>query len=263
MSLLHPGILIGLGLVALPVILHLLLRQKPKKLIFPAMRLILQRRKQNSRRLRLRHIWLLLLRMLAIALLFAIARPSLPAANYSLSVRETITLFGVIAAAVAVYAVMLARWRSRLPRYEYVSRRSSLRGWTTGLTLLALLLAVGWPYQRRVAAEITAPPPDARIDVPVAAVFLFDTSLSMGYQQEGKTRLELARQIAVEHLGALPAGSRVAIADVSNDNPVVFQTTLGRLRRGSMPWNCSRSASRSTTACARRCSRRMMIARRS
>ncbi len=228
MSLLHPGILIGLGLVALPVILHLLLRQKPKKLIFPAMRLIQQRRKQNSRRLRLRHIWLLLLRMLAIGLLvFAIARPSLPAANYSLSLGETVTLFAVIAGAVAVYFFVLSRWRSRLPRYEYVSRRSSLRGWTTGLTLLALLLAVGLPYQRRVAAEITAPPPGARIDVPVAAVFLFDTSFSMGYQQEGKTRLDLARQIAVEHLGALPSGSRVAVADVSNDNPVIFQTTLG------------------------------------
>jgi hypothetical protein len=74
---------------------------------------------------------------------------------------------------------------------------------------------------------MTAPAPDARIDVPVAAVCLFDTSLSMGYQQAGQTRLDVARQIAREHIGALPDGSRIAVADDASDNPVVFQSTLG------------------------------------
>src|SRR5690606_14131775 len=88
-SLLHPAILYGLGLVALPVILHLLMKQKPKKLLFPALQLIANRRKQNVSRMRLRHFWLLLLRMLVIGLLvFAIARPSVPAADYSLNLRE-------------------------------------------------------------------------------------------------------------------------------------------------------------------------------
>ena len=145
MSLLNPAILFGLGLVAVPVILHLLLRQKPKKLVFPAMRLIEKRRKQNVRRLRLRHLWLLLLRMLVIALLvFAIARPSLPAADYGLSPRELITLVGVIAGVVAAYFFMITRWRKQLARYEYAYRRSMFRGWMTGLTLLLLLLLVGW-----------------------------------------------------------------------------------------------------------------------
>ena len=228
MSLLNPAILLGMAFVAVPVILHLLLRQKPKKLVFPALRLIQQRRKQNVRRLRLRHIWLLLLRMLAIALIvIAVARPSLPAADYSLSGSEWTTLFVVIAAAVSVYFFMLARWRRELPKFEYVARRSALRGWTTGLTLLLLLLAVGWPYQRRVAAEMTAPPPDARIDIPVTAVLLFDTSLSMEYQQEGQTRLDVARQLALEHISTLPAGSRLAVAETANDNPIVFQSTVG------------------------------------
>ena len=228
MTLLHPALLLGLGLVALPVIVHLLMRQKPKKMVFPALQLLQKRRKQNSRRLRLRHIWLLLLRMLAIALLvFAISRPTLPAANFSLIPREWITLALVIAAAVAIYAFILHRWQRTLPRYEYTARRAALRGWTTGATLLALLLTVGWPYQRRVAAEMVAPAPDARIDVPVAAVCLFDTSLSMGYQQAGQTRLDLARQIAREHIGGLPDGSRVAVVDGATDNPVVFQSTIG------------------------------------
>jgi hypothetical protein len=229
MSLLHPAILYGLGLVALPVILHLLLRQKPRKLVFPALRLIVQRRRQNVRRMRLRHLWLLLLRMLVIGLIvFAIARPSLPAADYGLSRGEFITLLLLIAAGVGAYFGILYRWRRNgVPRFEYVARRSELRGWTTGATLLLLLLGVGWPYQRRVAAEIKAPAPTGEIDLPVAGVFLFDTSLSMAYQQEGLTRLAVARQVAGEHLGSLPAGSRIAVADISNDNPVLFQTTLG------------------------------------
>jgi hypothetical protein len=232
MTLLHPAILFGLALVAVPVILHLLLRQKPKRIIFPALRLLEKRRKQNVRRFRLRHLWLLLLRMLAIGLLvFAIARPSLPAANYSLSGPELATLLTVIALAVGTYFAVLYRWRQALPKYEYVARRAVFRGWTTGLTLLALLLAVGWPYQRRIAAEFTSPRPDVPLDLPVAAVFLFDSSLSMSYQQEGRTRLDAARQVAIEHLSTLPSGSRVAVADTASDNPIVFQSTLGAAQK--------------------------------
>ena len=81
MSLLNPAILFGLGLVTIPVILHLLLRQKPKKLIFPAMQLIQNRRKQNVRRMRLRHIWLLLLRMLVLGLLVLAIAEAVPAGS--------------------------------------------------------------------------------------------------------------------------------------------------------------------------------------
>ncbi len=69
MILTHPFLLFGLVLVAIPVILHLLMRAKPKKLLFPALRLIQNRKRTNARRMRLRHWWLLLLRMAVIALL--------------------------------------------------------------------------------------------------------------------------------------------------------------------------------------------------
>lgn len=228
MSLLNPVILYGLVLAGLPVLLHLLLRQKPKKLLFPALRLIQQRRTQNVRRFRLRHLWLLLLRILAIAVIvLAIARPSLPAADYSFKLREWLTLGAIILVGVVAYFLLLSRWRaSRLPSAVFQFRRSAARGWATGGTLLALLLAVGCPYQQRIAAEIKAPAPAADIDLPVAAVFLFDTSLSMGYQQEGQTRLELAREVATKHLSELPAGSRVAVVDTARTDPVIFQPTL-------------------------------------
>ncbi len=228
MTLLNPALLYGLLLAILPVLLHLLLRRKPKRYVFPALRLVQQRRKQNLKRIQLRHIWLLLLRVAAIGLIvLALTRPSLPAADYAFNLREWLTLLAVIAGGIGVYVGLLRRWqRSLLPRHVFNLRRASARGWVTGGTLVALLLLVGWPYQRRIAAEIKAPPPAAQLDLPVAAIFLFDTSLSMEYQQEGRTRLDVAREIASRHLSELPTGSRVAVVDTASDNPVLFQPTL-------------------------------------
>jgi hypothetical protein len=68
--------LIGLVLVGIPVLLHLIMRQKPKHLLFPAFRFLLQKHRTNQRRLKLRHLLLLLLRMLLIAgVCLALARP--------------------------------------------------------------------------------------------------------------------------------------------------------------------------------------------
>src|SRR6185503_5092447 len=58
----------GAALVGLPIILHLIMKQEPKRLPFPAFRFLKQRLKTNQRKLRLRHFILLALRMLLIAL---------------------------------------------------------------------------------------------------------------------------------------------------------------------------------------------------
>lgn len=78
MTFVNASLLAGAALVALPIVLHLIMRQRPKRFEFPALRFIQQRHDLNQRRLRLRHLLLLLLRAAAIALLaFALARPSL------------------------------------------------------------------------------------------------------------------------------------------------------------------------------------------
>ncbi len=59
-------------MVGLPVLLHLIMKQQPKKLVFPALRFLRQKQKTNQRKMRLRHFLLLALRMLLI-LLFALA----------------------------------------------------------------------------------------------------------------------------------------------------------------------------------------------
>ena len=72
----NPWLLAGAGFVALPVVLHLIMRQKPKLLEFPALRFLRSRQDANRRQLRLRHLILLALRILLIALLaVALARP--------------------------------------------------------------------------------------------------------------------------------------------------------------------------------------------
>jgi hypothetical protein len=78
LTFLNIALLAGAGLIVVPIILHLIMRQRPKLLEFPALRFIQKRHDTNQRRLRLRHLLLLLLRAGAIALLaMALARPSI------------------------------------------------------------------------------------------------------------------------------------------------------------------------------------------
>lgn len=64
----HPILIAGVALVGLPILLHLIMKQEPKRLPFPAFRFLQQKLKTNQRKLRLRHFLLLALRMLLIAL---------------------------------------------------------------------------------------------------------------------------------------------------------------------------------------------------
>src|SRR5262249_54406852 len=74
--------LAGAVLVAAAIVLHLVMRQQPKHLVFPALRFIRQRNEANKRRLKFRHLLLLALRCGVIMLLaLALARPSLQSAG--------------------------------------------------------------------------------------------------------------------------------------------------------------------------------------
>jgi hypothetical protein len=72
-SLLHPALLAGLGLVALPVIIHLLLRKRPQPRPWAAMRWLLAAVHKAQRNYRLTNLLLLLLRCLVVALLALLA----------------------------------------------------------------------------------------------------------------------------------------------------------------------------------------------
>ena len=82
MTFLNLTLLGGAALIAVPIVLHLIMRQQPKHLEFPALRFIQQRQLANRRSLRLRHLLLLILRCAAICLLaLALARPSIQASG--------------------------------------------------------------------------------------------------------------------------------------------------------------------------------------
>jgi hypothetical protein len=82
MSFLHIAFLGGIAAVTVPIMLHLIMRQQPKHFEFPALRFIQQRKEANRRRLKFRHLLLLLLRCAAIVLLaVALARPSIQASG--------------------------------------------------------------------------------------------------------------------------------------------------------------------------------------
>lgn len=83
LTFLTPMLLGGAALVAVPLVLHLIMRRKPVKREFPALRFLKSRATANRRRLRLNHLLLLLLRMAALALLaLALARPTLRGAGW-------------------------------------------------------------------------------------------------------------------------------------------------------------------------------------
>ena len=78
MNFLNPLFLFGLGAAAIPVLIHLFTRRKPREVRFPSLDFLAEVNQSEIRRLRLKQWLLLLLRTLAIALLaIAMARPSL------------------------------------------------------------------------------------------------------------------------------------------------------------------------------------------
>lgn len=79
MMLLHPLLAWGLAAIAVPILIHLLLRQRPRPLPWAAMRWLQAAHREASRRWKLTNWLLLALRCLAVALLaLAVARPALP-----------------------------------------------------------------------------------------------------------------------------------------------------------------------------------------
>ena len=82
MAFVNLSLLLGTLLIGIPIALHLVMRQQPKQLQFPAVRFIRKRHEANRRTLRLRHWILLLLRCLVLALCaLALARPSVSSSD--------------------------------------------------------------------------------------------------------------------------------------------------------------------------------------
>src|SRR5215831_8222079 len=78
MNFLNPLFLFGLAAAAIPVLIHLFTRRRPREVRFPSLEFLAEVNQSEIRRLRLKQWLLLALRTLAVALLaMAMARPSL------------------------------------------------------------------------------------------------------------------------------------------------------------------------------------------
>ena len=154
-SLIHAGLAAGAALAALPVILHLFMKQQPKRVVFPALRLIRERQKRSRKKLRVKNWLLLLARMVLIALMaLALARPRL-FSQTSLGDQE----------------------------------------------------------------------------VPTALGLVFDTSLSMGYKEQERTRLDIAKERAFDLLKKTPDTSQVFVVDSAEPGmPVSLSPAAARKR---------------------------------
>ena len=151
MSFIHPYLLAGLVLAGLPVLVHLVMRQKPRQLPFPAFRFLKRRLHANRRRLRLQHLLLLALRMAVIAALcLALVQPSVKSSGVSGSVDQPV-------AAVFLFDTS--------PRMEYVvgdePRLKAARRYAEGL--LAEM-----DDKSRVAVLDSSDDPDSDADQPGA-----------------------------------------------------------------------------------------------
>ena len=78
MTFLTPAFFLGLGAIAIPILIHLIQREKKRVVEFPSLMFVRRIPYQSVRRRRIRHWFLLFLRAAAIALIvFAFARPFL------------------------------------------------------------------------------------------------------------------------------------------------------------------------------------------
>lgn len=77
-TFLFAGVLAAGAAAAAPVIIHLIMRTKPRELVFPPLRFVTKSHRANISKLKLKHLLLLLMRILAILLIaILIARPRL------------------------------------------------------------------------------------------------------------------------------------------------------------------------------------------
>lgn len=141
----HAILIAGAVLAGVPVAIHLLLKQEPKRLLFPAVRFLKLKQRTSQRKLRLRHILLLALRVLVIALF------------------------------------CLALFQPVVPAFD--------AGFAGGF------------FQS---------------GKPVAAAVVIDTTPSMGYTVEKRSRLDDAVKRAREFVEALPGESRVAVVTTAD-----------------------------------------------
>lgn len=94
MAFLYPSFLWALGLIAIPVIIHLFYFRRFRKVYFSNVRFLREVKEETSMRSRLRNLLVLLMRCLAVAaLVFAFAQPFIPVEDGVLRGRKAVSIY--------------------------------------------------------------------------------------------------------------------------------------------------------------------------
>ncbi len=97
-------------------------------------------------------------------------------------------------------------------RQKKSKKTLKIKNWLLLLARMALIALMALALARpRVNAKVKA-----GSEVETAIVFVFDTSLSMGYTERDKTRLDLAKERAAEILKRAHSGSQVYVIDTAD-----------------------------------------------
>lgn len=216
MQFANVGLLLGGLLVAVPIILHLVMRQQPKQLEFPALRFVRQRSVQNTRRLQLKHWVLLALRCLAVLLLVAaLARPGVASAALGKWVLSGSLGLILLIGAFVTAAAWLAGTNRTL---AYI------------LTALTSLVGVGAIVTAVMALGSSSGPIVGEQEAPVAAVIICDTSPRMLYRFQNQTCLEKAQELGTWLTSQLPEDSEMAVLD-QRARSAIFAPDRGAARQ--------------------------------
>ena len=211
-------LVVGGGFVAVPIVLHLIMQQKPKPLVFPAVRFLRETFASNQRRLKLKQWLLLLLRALVILwLAVALAQPS---------VAAFLADYWVIGGTLLLLAILMF---GALAAVLFTQRPVSL--WLAivlGIGATVCLFIGGWNLlaARMQGQDVVL----AAGDGPVAAAFLIDTSPRMSLRQSNQSRLERAQEVGDWLLARLPADSQVSVSSTSQPQ-VFFAVDLAAARQ--------------------------------
>src|SRR5260221_7515553 len=133
MSFLTPYFLYGIGLIGIPLLIHLIRRRKLKVIRWAAMDFLRQSQRKQKRRLRIEELILLALRMLIVALAaLAFARPVLRALGVALLDQNA-----------SVYAVIVLDNSFSMDAQDSSGKRSFVRAQEAANSLLTNILKNG------------------------------------------------------------------------------------------------------------------------
>ena len=231
MTFLSTGLLAGLLAMAIPVALHLLARQQPKRVVFPATRFLKASLDTQRDRLKVRRWWLLAMRMFAIAAFaIALARPQIhTATSEAWFIVGAIAFIGLGLLALATVAVVLGK--SKPMQYTLAA---------TGLfVLLASAVYGGTTMARAPKASITEATPGAIaivLDNSIRSSRLISNSFDEGgnASTEAKPMIEWMQAAAEWMIEEQTSDSLIAIVDRS-PRPATFSVdhaaALNRIER--------------------------------